>query len=90
MVDKFEKITMQAIDEINKLLVQSESESSPLPYYMSRSQLKAIIDELLTMNQTRNAKEFFPYYPKGIADCWNYDDMLGNKLLNIIDIYKKL
>lgn len=90
MVDRFEKITLQAIDEINKLLVQSESESSPLPYYMSQGQLKAIIDELITMNQTRNAKVFFPYYPKGIADCWDYDDMLGKKLLDILEIYRKL
>ena len=32
----------------------------------------------------------FPYYPKGIAYSWNYDDELGEKLMEILDVYNKL
>lgn len=54
-----------------------------IPWYMSSSQLEMTIKELEKMNEVRDKNMFFPYYPKGIADCWDSSDELGKKLLEI-------
>ena len=40
--------------------------------------------------QNKDEKVFYPYYPKGIADSWDYKDPLAKKLLDILDIYVRL
>lgn len=60
------------------------------PKYMTDKQLNMIIEELEKMDKIRNCEIFFPYYPKGVADCWDFEDPLAEKLLFVIDIYRKL
>ena len=60
------------------------------PSYMSDQQLEAIVEELDKMDRIRDEKVFYPYYPKGIADSWDYKDPLAKKLLDILDIYVRL
>lgn len=57
---------------------------------MSIKQLKMTVDELDKMDQIRDTKQFMPYYPKGINDCWEYNDKLGQELLAVLDIYIEL
>lgn len=45
--------------------------------------------ELDNMNQIRDMRQFMPYYPRGIADSWEFDDKLGNELLEVLDYYMK-
>lgn len=78
------------IEDAKKDIIILMDNSKNLPWYMSISQLEMIIKELEKMNEVRDKNIFFPYYPKGIADCWDSNDELGNKLLEILDIYKKL
>ncbi|MGN0341682.1 MAG: hypothetical protein ACI4DO_02720 [Roseburia sp.] len=78
------------IEDAKKDIIILMDNSKNLPWYMSISQLEMIIKELEKMNEVRDKDIFFPYYPKGIADCWELSDELGNKLLEILDIYKKL
>ena len=60
------------------------------PSYMSDQQLEAMVEELDKMDRIRDEKVFYPYYPKGIADSWDYKDPLAKKLLDILDIYVRL
>lgn len=41
------------------------------------------------MENVRNAGEFNPYYPKGIADDVNFPKDLGLALLKLFDEYRK-
>ena len=50
------------------------------PSYMSDQQLEAIVEELDKMDRIRDEKVFYPYYPKGIADSWDYKDPLAKKI----------
>ncbi|MDC7279940.1 hypothetical protein NXH64_10565 [Butyrivibrio fibrisolvens] len=72
--------------DINKLL----SHPDTIPYYMLPSQLEMTLQELDKMREVRNADTFFPYYPKGISDAWDYNDPLGNKLMDLLNVYRKL
>lgn len=47
------------------------------------------LKELDNMNQIRDMRQFMPYYPRGIADSWEFDDKLGNELLEVLDYYMK-
>ena len=60
-----------------------------MPYYMSESQLEMIVNELDSMVCNKGQGSFFPYFPKGIADCWDYNDNLAKKLMFIAEIYQK-
>ena len=73
-------------EEIFSLLKNPED----LPEYMSDSQLRSILKELDTMRSSLGHYDFHPYYPKGISDCWMLDDPLGNKLMEVLDVYNKL
>jgi hypothetical protein len=46
--------------------------------------------ELNTMIATIGQFNFYPYYPKGIADCWVLDDPLAIKLGEILELYNRL
>ena len=60
-----------------------------LPWYMSVEQLEMTLKELDNMNRIRDMRQFMPYYPRGIADSWEFDDKLGNELLEVLDYYMK-
>ena len=78
------------IEDVKKEIVTLMDNPLTIPWYMSSNQLGAIIKELDKMNKVRDKNVFFPYYPKAIADCWDSNDELGKKLLEILDIYQNL
>ncbi len=61
-----------------------------MPGYMLKKQLEMIIRELNIMVEDKGRGTFYPYYPKGITDSWDYNDTLGKKLMQIVNIYLKL
>ena len=78
------------IEEVKKDIEVLIKEPSLIPSYMKVSQLEMIVEELNKMKLYKNSKLFFPYYPKGIADSWNYNDELGEKLWEVLDEYEKI
>lgn len=85
-MDRFSKI----IEDIKGKIREIISNPKKMPLYMSIEQLKMTVDELNKMDQIRDTKQFMPYYPKGINDCWDFNDELGKELLAVVDIYMKL
>lgn len=85
-MDRFSKM----IEDIKNIIEIMISTPSALPCYMTVEQLKMTIDELDKMNEIRDMKLFMPYYPKGIADSWDFNDNLGKALLDVLDIYMEL
>lgn len=85
-MSNFHNIIEETKKEVEILLDDKENR----PYYMLDKQLESIIKELDKMDSIRDADVFVPYYPRGIADSWDFQDPLGEKLLNILEIYNKL
>ncbi len=50
-------------------------------------QLQGILEELELMMQ-RKCQPL--YYPRIIVDSWNYSDLLGVKLMELSEVYRKL
>ena len=63
-IERFNCLVDEAKNEILSLLKDPES----MPKYMKDSQLHSIYGELNTMIATIGQFNFYPYYPKGIAD----------------------
>ena len=55
-----------------------------------KRQLISILRELDKMNDVRDKNVFYPNYPRIIVDSWNYNDELSKKLMDLLEIYKKL
>lgn len=85
-MDQFHEI----INEVKSLVENEILNKDTLPEYMSEKQLYFILDELKKMDRIRNSKLFFPYYPKGIVDDWDYSNQLTEKLLEVLEVYRKL
>ena len=85
-MDSFSEI----IENVETIIQKMINTPDELPWYMSVEQLEMTFKELDKMNQIRDVKQFMPYYPKGIADSWAFDDKLGKELLKVLDYYKKL
>ena len=85
-MDSFSKM----VEEIKTVIENKINTSEELPWYLSVEQLKMTLKELDKMNQVRDMNQFMPYYPKGIADCWDFNDRLGDELLKVLDYYMKL
>ena len=85
-IERFNCLVDEAKNEILSLLKDPES----MPKYMTDSQLHSIIGELNTMRTTIGLYDFYPYYPKGIVDCWVLDDPLAIKLGEILELYNRL
>lgn len=77
-------------EEAKKLVKERLADKENRPAYMLESQLNSILGELDKMEQIRNSGLFFPYYPKGIADGWDYADPLAGILLRLLGEYCKL
>ncbi len=54
------------------------------------SQLRMTLEELDKMVSVKNKDVFFPYYPKGITDSWDYNDKPGKKLMDVLAVYRAL
>lgn len=78
------------MDETKALVKKYLTNKSTLPSYMLENQLELILVELNKMDQIRNCHVFYPYYPKVINDSWDYSDLLGTKLLELLELYCKL
>jgi hypothetical protein len=71
-----------------KILLQKEiSESEQGLYVKSMQQLKIIYTEL---EQMKNRKNYVPIFPKIIIDSWDYNDSLGQELMELLTLYRKL
>ncbi len=81
----------QSMIEEVRIHVQEEiNNKDTRPGYMSEKQLCFILDELDKMERIRNINLFYPYYPKGISDGWDYSNPLTVKLLDLLELYRKL
>ena len=72
------------MDETKAFVKKYLTNKSTLPSYMLENQLELILVELNKMDQIRNCHVFYPYYPKVINDSWDYSDLLGTKLLELL------
>ena len=79
----FHARTEDIINEIQNLIGNIDRR----PGYMSDKQLESIKQELLEMDKVRDKNVFYPYYPKGIVDCWDYKDALAIQLMEHLKIY---
>jgi hypothetical protein len=82
----FHAMTENLINEIKNLMDNRDS----CPGYMTETQLESIKQELYEMDKIRDKNVFYPYYPKGIADCWDFKDNLAIQLMKHLEIYCSL
>ena len=80
----------ERIDHIKKEISDILHRPKTIPNYMMVSQLESTLKELDKMKACRDPEVFFPYYPKGIGDCWLPGDPLGAELMELLDIYMNL
>ncbi len=81
----------QAMMEETKALIEENlTNKDKRPSYMLEKQLAFIKTELNKMEQKRNFHVFYPYYPKGIIDSWDYSNSLAIKLMELLELYCKL
>ncbi len=85
-MDSFSKM----VEDVGAIIKKMKSTPEELPWYMSVEQLEMTLKELDKMNRIRDMRQFMPYYPRGIADSWEFNDKLGNELLEVLDYYMKL
>lgn len=52
--------------------------------------IKMIENEVACMETARNMKTYMPGYPHIIIDQWSYDSELGNALLELSQLYKRI
>lgn len=79
-----------AVEEVTALVQDKLKNKGDRPNYMLEKQLYFILDELDKMERIRDIHLFYPYYPKGIADSWDYSDQLTVKLFDLLELYRKL
>ena len=82
-MDNFSKM----VEGVKLTIEKMKKTPAELPWYMSVEQLEMTLKELDNMNRIRDMRQFMPYYPRGIADSWEFDDKLGNELLEVLDYY---
>ena len=81
----------QSLVEETKVLVQKEIENKDnRPDYILEKQLYVILDELDKMERIRDIHLVHPFYPKGIADTWDYSNPLAIRLLELLELYRNL
>ena len=83
---RFEDLVAEVKSDIQELLDYPEV----MPSYMKESQLRMTLEELDKMARIKNINEFLPYYPRGISDSWDFNDKLGQKLMRLLDVYRRL
>lgn len=83
VVDKIEEV-MEQLREAIEMAEQGKCTDGNL------AQLQRIEYELNEMCNKLNPKEYLPGYGHAIADSWDTDSILGNKLLEVLCHYKQL
>ena len=78
------------MEEVRDLVQEEIKNRENRPDYMLEKQLYGILDELDQMEKIRNIHLFYPYYPKGISDCWDEVNPLTIKLLELLELYEEL
>ena len=78
------------VNEVKSDIVFLLNHPVEMPSYMMESQLRMTLEELDQMVSVKNKDDFFPYYPKGITDSWDYNDKLGKKLMDVLAVYRTL
>lgn len=53
-------------------------------------QLRLVQKELSQMDRTLDPKEFLPVYPRMIVDEWDFSDPLGEALMEVWELYRRL
>ena len=71
-MDNFSKM----VEGVKITIEKMKKTPAELPWYMSVEQLEMTLKELDNMNQIRDMRQFMPYYPRGIADSWEFDDKM--------------
>ena len=78
----------QSMVEETKALVQKEIKNKDnRPDFILEKQLYLILEELDKMERIRDIHLF---YPKGIADTWDYSNPLAIRLLELLESYREL
>lgn len=80
----------EIINDVKSLVKNEILNKDTRPEYMSEKQLYFILDELEKMEQIQSSKLFFPYYPRGIVDSWDFSNQLTEKLFELLEAYRKL
>lgn len=84
-MSRFQQLTQSYIDEIEALIA-----SDSIPDHTSSEELYEIAKQLKKMGELRDSKRFIPSYPHWIGDTWDYRDRLGERLLEVAELYSKL
>ena len=87
-LDKEELI--QELDRVRDLVYAEHELALKGHSEKKESQLSFIIKELHKMRRELDKHKFSPYYPRGIADEWSFDDPLGAELLKVARDYNCL
>ncbi len=83
----FEQMIEEVVGDIHMLKAAPDNR----PDYIDEKVLDLVEAELEKMKQAKNAKVFFPYYPKGLTDaCWDDNDKLYIKLMDVLTVYRNL
>ncbi|MGM0838024.1 MAG: hypothetical protein ACQEV7_17955 [Bacillota bacterium] len=86
--------TSKFLDVANRVIAKIDKEievcktNNDEKYYLS--QLTKIHLEVKEMISVLSPDKFLPSYPRIIIDSWPYDNRLGEELLNLFELYKKL
>ena len=84
---RFERMRSEAEDAVAQALHDTQAGKDG----HSERQLAFILRELRLMQAAmRDKTPFHPYYPRGICDDWQRYDPLGEKLMDLADLYSKL
>lgn len=78
------------VEEVKALVENQIKNKENRPVYILDKQLYSILNELDKMDKIRNSDLFYPYYPKGITDSWDYSNPLAIKLMDLLEIYTKI
>ena len=81
----FHRLTEETSQRIGQIIA-----SGRIPSYTTKAVLDGIIADLRRMDKVRNAGEYVPSYTRAIVDSWPYGDQLGQKLLEIAELYRRM
>lgn len=84
---KFLDVAHRVIAKVDEEIVVCKTNNGE-KYYLS--QLTTIHLEVKEMISVLSPDKFLPSYPRIIIDSWSYDNRLGEELLNLFELYKKL
>ncbi len=87
MLNNFIQKTDQAIQEINLEIKAHENGNGTIS---NLSHLNLIKTELEKMKKYQSKRDFKPYYPRQLADSWDYNHKLTILLGDILTLYNKL